>query len=47
MLALVQSLWIDPLLSGHTPYLTPLYFLIVSAAVLSIAAWIQLRKSAH
>lgn len=45
MLVVIEATWIPPIFSGHSPYLTPLYFLIVSAAVLSIAAWTQLRAT--
>ncbi|HKF93198.1 MAG TPA: hypothetical protein VKB96_01075, partial [Gammaproteobacteria bacterium] len=44
MLVIVEATWIPSIFSGHSPYLTSLYFLIVSASLLSIAAWVQLRR---
>jgi hypothetical protein len=45
MLVIVEATWIQSIFSGHSPYLTSLYFPLVAAAVLSIAAWFQLRSS--
>ncbi|MEA2992995.1 MAG: hypothetical protein QOD40_1915 [Alphaproteobacteria bacterium] len=44
MLVIVEATWIQSIFSGHSPYLTSLYFLLVAAAVLSIAAWSGLRS---
>jgi len=45
MLVIVEATWIPPIFSGHSPYLTSLYFVIVAAAVMSISAWVQLRAT--